>query len=100
VAAGGRPLVYVTLGTIFNTESGDLLARILAGARELPVDVVATVGRSLDPAELGPQPANVRVERFAPQAELLPRCAVAVTHAGSGSVAGAERRSGTTRSAK
>ena len=87
--ANGRPLVYVTLGTIFNTESGDLLARVVEGVRELPLDVVATVGRTLDPAELGPQPANVRVERFVPQAELLPRCAVAVTHAGSGSVAGA-----------
>ena len=87
--ADGRPLVYVTLGTIFNTESGDLLARVVEGVRELPLDVVATVGRTLDPAELGPQPANVRVERFVPQAELLPRCAVAVTHAGSGSVAGA-----------
>ena len=88
-AAGGRPLVYVTLGTIFNTESGDLLARIVRGVRELAVDVVVTVGRTLDPAELGPQPANVRAERFVPQAELLPRCAAVVTHAGSGSVAGA-----------
>jgi UDP-glucoronosyl and UDP-glucosyl transferase len=88
-AIGGRPLVYVTLGTIFNTESGDLLARIVRGLRELAVDVVVTVGRTLDPAELGPQPANVRVERFIPQAELLPRSAAAVTHAGSGSVAGA-----------
>jgi len=79
----------VTLGTIFNTESGDLLARIVGGVRELPVDVVATVGRTLDPAELGPQPSNVRVERFIPQSDLLPRCAAAVTHAGSGSVAGA-----------
>jgi UDP:flavonoid glycosyltransferase YjiC (YdhE family) len=88
-AAGGRPLVYVTLGTIFNTESGDLLARIVRGVRELPVDVVVTVGRTLDPGELGAQPRNVRVERFVPQDELLPRCAAAVSHAGSGSVAGA-----------
>jgi UDP:flavonoid glycosyltransferase YjiC (YdhE family) len=87
--AGARPLVYVTLGTIFNTESGDLLARLVHGVRELPVDVVATVGRTLEPAELGPQPDNVRVERFVPQGELLPRCAAVVNHGGSGSVAGA-----------
>jgi UDP:flavonoid glycosyltransferase YjiC (YdhE family) len=85
----GRPLVYVTLGTIFNTESGDLLARVVQGVRELPVEVVVTVGRSMDPAELGPQPQHVRVERYVPQSSLLPRCAAAVTHAGSGSVAGA-----------
>ena len=86
---GARPLVYVTLGTIFNTESGDLLARLVRGVRELPVDAVATVGRTLDPAELGPQPGNVRVERFVPQGELLPSCAAVVNHGGSGSVAGA-----------
>jgi UDP:flavonoid glycosyltransferase YjiC (YdhE family) len=39
----------VTLGTIFNQESDDLFERILAGVRDLPVDVVATVGRGLDP---------------------------------------------------
>jgi UDP:flavonoid glycosyltransferase YjiC (YdhE family) len=89
VAEPGRPLAYVTLGTIFNTESGNLLGRVVEGVRELPLDVVVTVGRTLDPAELGPQPANVRVERYVPQSQLLPRCAVAVTHGGSGSVAGA-----------
>ena len=86
---GDGSLVYVTLGTIVNTESGDLFPRLLAGVRDLPLDVLVTVGRAIDPATLGPQPANVRVERYVPQAEVLPRCAVAVVHAGSGSVVGA-----------
>lgn len=81
--------VYVTLGTIFNTESGDLLARVLAGVRELPVPVVVTIGRARDPAELGPQPGNVQVTRYVPQPLLLPHCAAVVSHAGSGSVTGA-----------
>jgi UDP:flavonoid glycosyltransferase YjiC (YdhE family) len=81
--------VYVTLGTIFNLESGDLFERVLEGLRELPVDVVATVGRNLDPARLGPQPANVRIERYLPQAEVLPRCHAVVSHGGSGSILGA-----------
>jgi UDP:flavonoid glycosyltransferase YjiC (YdhE family) len=104
VRAGGRPMrpaplvppaptdpptVYLTLGTIFNTESGDLFARLLQGLRRLPVDVVVTVGGGVDPAELGPQPPNVRVERYLPQAELLPRCSAVVSHGGSGSVLGA-----------
>jgi UDP:flavonoid glycosyltransferase YjiC (YdhE family) len=86
---GDGPVVYLTLGTVFNVESGDLFHRVLAGVRELPVRVVVTVGRDLDPAELGPQPAHVRVERFVPQAELLPRCDLVVSHGGSGSVMGA-----------
>jgi MGT family glycosyltransferase len=81
--------VYVTLGTIFNQESGDLFERIVQGVRDLPVDVVATVGRALDPEVLGPQPANVHVERYIPQAHLLPHCRLVVSHGGSGSVIGA-----------
>jgi UDP:flavonoid glycosyltransferase YjiC (YdhE family) len=86
---GDTTTVYVTLGTVFNMESGDLFARVLAGLRELPVDVVVTVGRDLDPAELGPQPANVRLERYVPQASILPHCSLVVSHGGSGSVTGA-----------
>lgn len=84
-----RPIVYFTLGTIFNLESGDLFERVLAGLSELPVSVVATVGRELDPQALGPQPANIRVERYVPQSILLPHCELVVSHAGSGSVVGA-----------
>jgi UDP:flavonoid glycosyltransferase YjiC (YdhE family) len=83
------PTVYVTLGTVFNVESGDLFARILEGVRDLPANVVMTIGRELDPAEFGLQPANVRIVRFVPQALLLPHCSVVVSHGGSGSVIGA-----------
>jgi len=86
---GSRPLVYFTLGTIFNLESGDLFERALAGLRELPMDVVVTVGRELDPQVLGPQPANVYVRSYIPQSALLSHCDLVVSHAGSGSVVGA-----------
>jgi UDP:flavonoid glycosyltransferase YjiC (YdhE family) len=85
----GAETVYVTLGTVFNLESGDLFARVLAGVAELPVEVVATVGDGIDPAELGPLLPNVRVDGFVPQAEILPRSSAIVSHAGSGSVLGA-----------
>ena len=84
-----RPIVYFTLGTIFNLESGDLFERVLAGLSELPVSVVVTVGRELEPEALGLQPANVRVEQYVPQSLLLPHCELVVSHAGSGSVVGA-----------
>jgi UDP:flavonoid glycosyltransferase YjiC (YdhE family) len=83
------PTVYFTLGTIFNTESGDLFTRVLSGVRHLPVDLVVTVGPAIDPRELGEQPPNVRVERYVPQATLLPRCSAVISHAGSGTVIGA-----------
>jgi len=80
------PSIYVTLGTIFNAASGDLFERLLAGLGTLGVDVVATVGRRTDPADLGPQPPHVRVERFVAQHELLPHVDLVVSHGGSGSL--------------
>jgi UDP:flavonoid glycosyltransferase YjiC (YdhE family) len=83
------PTVYFTLGTVFNIESGDLFPRVLAGLRDLPVDVVATVGQHIDPAEFGAQPPGVRIARYLPQAEVLPHCDLVISHGGSGSVVGA-----------
>lgn len=87
-AKPAKPTIYFTLGTVFNTESGDLFARGLTGLREVHADLVMTVGDMLDPAEFGPQPAHVRIERFIPQASLLPSCSLVVSHGGSGSLYG------------
>ncbi|QMU76339.1 glycosyltransferase family 1 protein [Streptacidiphilus sp. PB12-B1b] len=86
-AASRRPTVYFTLGTVYTHP--ELHARVLAGLRQLPADVVMTVGAGIDPAEFGPQPDHVRIERFIPQDEILPRCDLVVSHGGSGSLAGA-----------
>ena len=85
----GAPTVYFTLGTEFNVESGDLFTRVLAGLRQLPVNVLVTVGQEIDPAEFGPQPEHVHVERFLPQGAVLPRCELVVFHGGSGTLSGA-----------
>ncbi len=82
-----HPLVYATGGT-----TGDrtgFFEAIIAGVRELDVDLVATLGRALDPARFGPQPRSVHLARYISQALLLPRCDVAVTHGGFSSVLGA-----------
>jgi UDP:flavonoid glycosyltransferase YjiC (YdhE family) len=84
-----RPRVYVTLGTVFPLECGDLFPRLLAGLAALPVDVVATTGRDVDPAELGPQPPNVEVARWRSLPELLPTVDLVVHHGGSGTLAAA-----------
>ena len=95
---GTGPAVYATLGTIFNMESGDLLHRIVdgltglagpAGSDGSDVEVIATVGRQLDPATWGAVPPAVHLERYIPQAMVLPHVDVVVSHGGSGSVVGA-----------
>ncbi len=48
--------------------------------------MILTVGRNQDPADFGPQPSNVRIERYIPQSLLFPHCDVVVCHGGSGTV--------------
>lgn len=88
-AAGDGPVTYLTLGTVFNQESGDLFERALAALRNLPGRVVVTLGRELDPEALGPQPPNVVARSYVAQSQILPHCRLVVSHAGSGSVLGA-----------
>lgn len=83
-----RPVVYVTFGTLFNSNL-DLFRLALDALAGEPVDVVLTVGNDQDPAELAPVPANARVERFIPQAALLPSCRAVVHHGGAGTTFGA-----------
>ena len=62
---------------------------MLAGLRQLPVNVLVTLGHQIHPAELGAQPANVHIERYLAQADVLPHCDLVVFHGGSGTLTGA-----------
>jgi hypothetical protein len=83
----GRPLVYMTLGTFSNNDL-ELFRLVLLSLGDEPVNVLATIGRDNDPRSLGPLPANARVERFIPQADVLGHCAAVVHHAGAGTTFG------------
>jgi len=85
-----RPAVYVTLGTVVS--SSTQWREILTALDSLDVDAIATTGSQVDPAEIGPVPANVRVERYVPQSFILDNVAALVSHTGAGTMlAGAER---------
>src|SRR5438309_7641322 len=78
------PLVYVTMGTVFN-DPGPLCNAVNAIA-SLDARVLVTVGPAADPSVVGTQPEHVRVERYVPQTRVLAACDVVVSHAGSGTV--------------
>ncbi|HEX5900419.1 MAG TPA: glycosyltransferase [Solirubrobacteraceae bacterium] len=86
--ADDRPMVYVTFGSVAPTMDffPGLYRAAVDALAGLPVRLLVTVGRDRDPAELGPVPANVRVERWVPQADLMPHVAAMVCHGGSGTV--------------
>jgi MGT family glycosyltransferase len=79
--------VYVTLGTIWNTDID--LFRLVIEALHDRVNLIVTVGRQNQPEMFGPQPAGVIIRNYIPQDELLPWCDAAVVHGGSGTMLGA-----------
>jgi UDP:flavonoid glycosyltransferase YjiC (YdhE family) len=83
----GKPLVYLTLGTV-SFGATEVLRAAVDGLARLPVDVLVAVGPG-DPALLGEVPGNVHVAGFVPQAKVLERAALVVHHGGSGTVLGA-----------
>jgi MGT family glycosyltransferase len=82
-----QPTVYVTLGTIWNTDL-DVFRLVIEALRDR-VNLIITVGRQNDPALLGAQPASVIIRSYIPQHEILPWCDAVVAHGGSGTVLGA-----------
>ncbi|MCS5524736.1 glycosyltransferase [Curtobacterium flaccumfaciens pv. oortii] len=87
--AGAR--VYVTLGTEFNTKSGDLFNRIIDALAPLPVRVLVTCGPWVDPAtfRVPEGTSTIRIEQYVPQDAVLGLVDLVVNHGGSSSVTGA-----------
>ena len=103
-ASGGRlpnwwggskaPLVYMTFGTVlgYMSVAADVYRMALRAVARLEVRVLLTVGRRFDHTSLGPIPANVRVEAWVEQADVLDEADLVVCHGGSGTVFGALAR--------
>jgi len=79
-----EPRVLVTFGTVFN--SAESLTNIVTALADEPVSMIVTTGPGIDPAALGPLPANTRAVAFADYGRLMPDCAAVVCHAGFGTV--------------
>ena len=80
----GRPLVYASLGTVIN-DRPDFYRTLIDAVRDINVDLLISCGRAFDPAQLGEMPANVRVEQYVDQMEVLSRTSLFVTHCGMNS---------------
>ncbi|GAA4950372.1 MGT family glycosyltransferase [Nonomuraea thailandensis] len=78
------PVLYASLGTVFNV-GPQLLRNLVIALAPLGGTVVLATGGT-DPAALDPLPDNVIARRFVPQTEVLERAALFVTHGGMNSV--------------
>jgi UDP:flavonoid glycosyltransferase YjiC (YdhE family) len=85
-----HPFVYITFGTIVGTSPTlrSVYRTALEAVASLPVRALLTTGRGMADGTLGTIPANVRVEEWVPQDEVLPHAAAIVCHGGSGTVRG------------
>jgi UDP:flavonoid glycosyltransferase YjiC (YdhE family) len=86
-----RPTIYATLGTISGgtAKGAAVFGATLAALRDEAINLILTVGRNVDPAQFGPQPGHVHIERFIPQTPLLPHCDLLVNHGGFHTATGA-----------
>jgi UDP:flavonoid glycosyltransferase YjiC (YdhE family) len=81
-----RPLVLVTLGTVYNRRP-QLLRDLCLGAVRAGAEVMCTLGPRLDPSDIDlGQLDSVHVTRYVPLAEVLTRCAVVACHGGYNTV--------------
>ena len=78
-------VIYVSLGTLFNTRP-DFFRACLAAFKDTPYRVVLSIGRKIPLDALGPIPPNCLVRPYVPQLEVLPRTSLFITHGGMNSV--------------
>jgi UDP:flavonoid glycosyltransferase YjiC (YdhE family) len=83
-----RPRVYITLGTVVYGMV-EVLRRAITETVEHDVEVIVAVGPEGDPGALGAMPANVHVERFVSQSDVMRHVDLVVHHGGAGTMLGA-----------
>ncbi|KAA5833673.1 macrolide family glycosyltransferase [Saccharopolyspora hirsuta] len=82
-APDDRPVLVISLGSAYN-DRPDFYQTCLQAFADLDWHVVMSVGKAVDPAELGEVPANFEVHRWIPQLRVLSRASAFITHAGMG----------------
>lgn len=83
----GAPWALVTVSSLPQPEEMTLARTALQTLAAFPVRVMLTLSPEHPHDEIGPVPANARLERFVPHSAVLKRSGLLVSHAGHGIVA-------------
>ncbi|MEZ4726483.1 MAG: glycosyltransferase [Caldilineaceae bacterium] len=83
-ALTGQPLIYISMGTMYNAEA-DFYHTCFAAFADRDYQVVLSIGQRISDDALRPAPANFIVRRHVPQLALLQRAALFITHGGMNS---------------
>jgi MGT family glycosyltransferase len=85
IEPGGKPLVYISMGTI-NNGCAEFYQKCMEAFREEDVTVVMSIGGKVDIPSLGEIPANFTVRSYVPQLEVLKKASAFISHGGLNSV--------------
>ncbi len=80
-----KPWIYISLGTIHNMKA-DFYRTCYEALRDLPYQVVMSVGQHTDIPSLGACPTNFLVRHWVPQLEVLKRADLFISHGGMNSI--------------
>ncbi len=85
------PLIYVTFGSVTGSLApfAGVFREALDALADLDARVMMTLGRKIDPADLGPLPRNAYVTQWWPQDAVLAHAAAMLGHGGFGTTMGA-----------
>ena len=80
-----RIVVYISLGTLFNTDAA-FYKHCFEAFQNQDLQVILSVGTKVNRESLGAVPANFIVRTHVPQLDVLRRCTIFITHGGMNSV--------------
>lgn len=80
----GAPVIYISMGTVFN-ELPDFYRACFAAFADAPYQIVMAIGNNVDRAQIGEPPPNFVVSNYVPQLAILERAALFITHGGMNS---------------
>ena len=84
-SAPGQKLIYIAVGTLYQADLSFFQNCLQAFGAE-DAAVIMSVGKTTDPAALGPLPANFTVAQFLPQLSILDEADLFITHGGLNSI--------------
>ena len=81
----GQLLIYIAVGTVYRANL-QFFQHCLQAFDCKRYSVIMSVGRAVDPADLGPVPKNFTIKQYVPQLAILQNADVFITHGGMNSI--------------
>lgn len=81
----GKPLIYISLGTITN-QKHSFFEQCIKAFADQDVFVLISTGKSLPPGSFQGLPDNISIQSWVPQSDVLQRASLFITHGGMNSI--------------